>query len=58
MIPVAYQCVQVPPACASTPTCGCIESTIPSFDTCSTQTPGVACTTDAVGHVSIGCLGV
>lgn len=57
-IPTAYTCVPVPAACASTPTCGCIESTLSSFDTCSTQTPGVTCTMDTSGHVTVHCIGV
>ncbi|MGH7295315.1 MAG: hypothetical protein ACRELB_10290 [Polyangiaceae bacterium] len=55
--PTAYTCTTVPPACAASPTCACIESTIPPQDVCSTQTPGVSCNDDGAGHVTIDCLG-
>jgi hypothetical protein len=36
---------------------GCIESTFSAGDPCSTDTPGVSCTADAEGHVTIDCIG-
>jgi hypothetical protein len=57
--PDAYMCEPTPASCASSPTCGCIESTIPQGDPCSTSNaPGVTCTADPAGHVTIHCLGV
>jgi hypothetical protein len=57
--PDAYMCEPIPASCASSPTCGCIESTIPKGDPCSTSNaPGVTCTDDSAGHVTIHCLGV
>lgn len=56
-LPTGYDCVPVPPACAASPTCGCIESTLSPSDTCSTATPGVSCTADGEGHVIIDCIG-
>ncbi len=55
--PDTYECVLLPSACLATPTCACIEGTLSPSDTCSTQTPGVTCTSDGNGHVTIDCLG-
>jgi hypothetical protein len=57
MIATAYTCVPVPAGCASAPTCACIESTLPSFDACSTKSPGVTCDSDPAGHVTVHCIG-
>jgi hypothetical protein len=57
-IPDAYVCMPVPPSCASSPTCGCIESTIPAYDPCSPGNVGGNCTADGAGNVTIYCLGV
>ena len=57
MFPDAYICVPIPATCTTAPTCACIESTIPSEDPCSTHTPGITCTADTDGHVTIGCIG-
>ena len=55
--PTGYTCVFVPPACAASPTCSCIESTLSPSDTCSTHIPGVSCMADGEGHVTIDCIG-
>jgi hypothetical protein len=55
--PTGYTCVSVPPACAASPTCSCIESTLSPSDTCSTHTPDVSCAADGEGHVTIDCIG-
>jgi hypothetical protein len=54
----AYQCVPIPSACVATPTCSCIQGTIPSNTSCSTVgNPGVRCAEDDAGYVTIHCMG-
>jgi hypothetical protein len=54
-----YLCVPAPLACQSTSvSCDCIESAILPGDACSRTTPGVTCTTDGAGNVTIHCQGV
>jgi hypothetical protein len=55
-----YLCVPSPLSCqaAGSLTCDCIESGILPGDACSSSTPGVTCTTDAAGHITIHCQGI
>jgi hypothetical protein len=56
--PDFYQCVTIPSACVSVPTCACIEGTIPAQTACSTQSPTLAqCVEDDAGYVTIHCVG-
>src|SRR5262249_20515923 len=52
-----YECLPIPAACATTPTCKCIQSTLQVGDPCSPITPGVTCPEDGSGHVEIHCRG-
>jgi hypothetical protein len=55
-----YLCIPAPLACQRTGqmTCECIESAILPGDACSNTTPGVTCTADSAGNVTIHCQGV
>jgi hypothetical protein len=56
--PDTYICNPIPLACTQTPTCACIEQTIALSDGCSPQTPGVKCSADGAGHVTMRCNGL
>lgn len=55
-----YICIPAPLACQQTGqvTCGCIQSAILPGDACASTTPGVTCTTDGAGNVTIHCQGI
>ena len=56
--PDAYvNCEPTPSTCTGTPTCACAADARPGSDPCSTQNPGVTCTDDGAGHVTLQCMG-
>jgi hypothetical protein len=57
--PDTFICVPIPMSCMLTSvTCDCIESSITPGDGCSPQTPGVTCTVDGYGNVTLHCKGL
>jgi hypothetical protein len=51
-----YACTPIPAACATTPTCACIQPTLPS--NCQSTLPPASCVEDGAGHITVHCLGV
>lgn len=52
-LPDAYECDSLPPACASTPTCGCVVQELEGSE-CTVS----SCDDDGAGHITVHCLGV
>ena len=56
--PDYFACTKIPASCAATPTCACIEASLPSGDACSTRSPAVTCVDQGAGRVTLHCQGI